>query len=406
MAGATSLARGGYVEHLRGLATEAGRPVADVLLDEAWLLHRTSLIRIGLILLVASSALWFSLQHEGFRRHGLAWVLLGLLAMDLGQVDRLIVHPEKGLLTVANDGSRGSRLVPARGLIGPPPPVAEARSVTTAERALQKAVGHERIWPLGNLGGSNAWMELGVRSVGGYHAAKLAGYEQVRRRLYDEEPAGRLASWLAVSHVVFNTTFREAEFAYLENAGLVLDRTPLGAQGTYFYRNPGALPRARWATVWRPVAEAPGGGDLGLFLNALQAGDPAVTPVTLDRAPEPAPHGTGSPLPAPVFRKDGLNEVILTTALDQPAVLVLADMMAPGWQVSIDGVPRTLLTADLLLRAVAVPAGNHEVSFVYRDSAVRRGLVLSVAGGVLAVVLILSPILRRLRPVRNQGAEA
>ena len=29
-----------------------------------------------------------------------------------------------------------------------------------------------------------------------------------------------------------------------------------------------------------------------------------------------------------MFRKDGLNEVILSTALDQPAVLVLADTAA------------------------------------------------------------------------------
>ena len=126
----------------------------------------------------------------------------------------------------------------------------------------------------------------------------------------------------------------------------------------------------------------------------------------LPTLPEPAPLATDAPLPAPLFLKDGLNEVVLTTALDQPAVLVLADMMAPGWEGAIDGDSRPLLTADLLLRAVAVPAGNHEVSFVYRDPAVRRGLTLSVAGGVLAIILILSPILRRLRPARNPGAEA
>jgi len=406
LAGATGLVRGGYQDHLRSLATAAGRPVADVLLDEAWLLHRASLVRIGLVLMVAASGLWFSLRHEGFRRQGLVWLLLGLMAMDLGQVDRLVIHPEKGLLTVANDGAGGARLVPARNLIGRLPLVEPEAAVSPADRALQEAVGHQRIWPLGNLGTVNDWMELGIRSVGGYHPAKLAGYEQVRRRLYDREPAGHLANWLGVSHVVFGSRFGDPEFAFLAGAGLILDRSPRGGAGTYYYHNQGALPRARWATAWRPVSETPGGGEIGTFLDALQAAGTAGRPVTLDAVPDPAPRAATAPMPVPGFLRDGMNEVVLTTDLDQPAVLVLADMMAPGWQVFIDGKPRPILTADLLLRAVAVPAGNHEVRFVYRDRAVRRGLILTVAGTLLALLLILSPFLRRLRPAPNPGAEA
>jgi uncharacterized membrane protein YfhO len=66
---------------------------------------------------------------------------------------------------------------------------------------------------------------------------------------------------------------------------------------------------------------------------------------------------------------------------------VLADLNAPGWAVEVDGQAQPLLTADHVLRAVALPAGPHEVRFHYHDPAVRRGLTLTWLGvaGIVAV---------------------
>lgn len=404
LGGATGMARSGYEAGLTSLAESAGRTAAKVLLEEAWNLHRASLVRSGLLLLVAASALWFSSKHANFRQHGLAWVLLGILALDLAQVDRLIIHPERGLLTVARDGSGGARLVPASKLTRKPPRRRDT-GISPADRALRDAVGHERIWPLAGLGGSNAWMVHGIRSVGGYHPAKLAGYEQVRRRLYGERPAGRLANWLGVSQVVYDSPFNAAEFEFLDETGLALDRQPGGGTGTVFYANGAALPRARWAGSWQPNAALPGGGALEPFLDALQAGTRDPRTVALDPAPEPEPAAAQEPLPPPVFVLDGTDEVVLTTSAPVDAVLVLADMNTRGWQVEVDGRPATLLTADLLLRGVAVPAGNHEVRFVYRDPAVGRGLAVSVTGLLVAMGLILFPGLRRRWAARSIGAQ-
>jgi hypothetical protein len=58
--------------------------------------------------------------------------------------------------------------------------------------------------------------------------------------------------------------------------------------------------------------------------------------------------------------------------------------------VSIDGRPATALRGDLVLRAVAVPAGGHLVRWVYRDPWLRRGLACS-AGGSVILLLLLAP---------------
>jgi uncharacterized membrane protein YfhO len=79
-------------------------------------------------------------------------------------------------------------------------------------------------------------------------------------------------------------------------------------------------------------------------------------------------------------------------------VLVLADLWLPGWSATVDGAPAPLLVADHMLRAVALQAGEHEVRFVYRDPALRRGLALTICGVVLLLALAFAgsvPALRR-----------
>ena len=69
-----------------------------------------------------------------------------------------------------------------------------------------------------------------------------------------------------------------------------------------------------------------------------------------------------------------------------PAYLVLSDAWYPGWKVTIDGAPVPLYRADLLFRAVAVPAGTHHVLFTFRPVSLYIGAGLSLAGLVGLVV--------------------
>ena len=121
--------------------------------------------------------------------------------------------------------------------------------------------------------------------------------------------------------------------------------------------------------------------------------------VYLTETPDPAPKTSPGNLPVPQFLVDGLDEVELQVNSPVPALLLLADMMAPGWKVEVDGVSRPLLRADLVLRAVAVDAGQHTVRFHYHDPAVRKGLTLTVIGVILILALLAIPmVLARLRP--------
>ena len=80
------------------------------------------------------------------------------------------------------------------------------------------------------------------------------------------------------------------------------------------------------------------------------------------------------------------------------AWLVLADAWFPGWTATLDGTPTPVLRANYLVRAVAVPAGRHEVVFSYDPPGYATGRAVSGGTwGVLGAALVLAGLLGRRR---------
>jgi uncharacterized membrane protein YfhO len=84
------------------------------------------------------------------------------------------------------------------------------------------------------------------------------------------------------------------------------------------------------------------------------------------------------------------ERVDVAVRTERPAVLVLADAWFPGWTATVDGAPTPVLKADLLLRAVPVPAGSHRVGFRYRPLSVRVGAIVSLAAVGLGVGMVVA----------------
>jgi hypothetical protein len=76
-------------------------------------------------------------------------------------------------------------------------------------------------------------------------------------------------------------------------------------------------------------------------------------------------------------------------------LLVLSDLHYPGWEAAVDRQAVKILRANYLMRAVAIPRGQHEVEFTYRPASFRAGLALSAAGCLALAALLLWALLRR-----------
>lgn len=151
------------------------------------------------------------------------------------------------------------------------------------------------------------------------------------------------------------------------------------------YENARALPRAWLASEARALEEEatlkvirtgrlPDGSAWEPQRTALVESEPGAAPAS-------SPQG-GS---AEVLRFEP-NRVDVKTKAGVPSILVLGENHYPGWRAYLDGEPVGVLRVNYNQRGVRVPAGEHEVRFVYRPKSVFAGAVISL---LMAALLIL-----------------
>jgi hypothetical protein len=100
---------------------------------------------------------------------------------------------------------------------------------------------------------------------------------------------------------------------------------------------------------------------------------------------EKSPTGLGASIDLPVVGSATIisreaNKVVIETASEHEAILVLSDSYYPGWQAEIDGVEVETLRADYVFRGVPLPEGRHTVVFKFRPRSFFFGAMISCAG--------------------------
>lgn len=101
------------------------------------------------------------------------------------------------------------------------------------------------------------------------------------------------------------------------------------------------------------------------------------------------------------------SSVEIETSAPGRRLLVLSDVMYPGWQASVDGRPASIVTTNGVFRGVSVPSGTHRVEFSFAPGRFRVGLI---ASGMCIVGLIVAgageAIRHRRRRLRDEGPSA
>ncbi|MCY4107880.1 MAG: YfhO family protein, partial [Chloroflexi bacterium] len=83
------------------------------------------------------------------------------------------------------------------------------------------------------------------------------------------------------------------------------------------------------------------------------------------------------------------------------AILVVGDAIYPGWKVRIDGEEAPVMRANMLFKAVPVPAGSHEVAFSYESNAFLLGTRISIASLVALLAAAVALVLWDRRKARQ-----
>lgn len=96
-----------------------------------------------------------------------------------------------------------------------------------------------------------------------------------------------------------------------------------------------------------------------------------------------------------VITQYDLNQVVIRTETDGPAYLVLADSYYPGWRATVDGAPTAVYRANSVVRAVAVPAGVHEVVFTFRPMDFYAGAALTAVTFLFVMAALAASIVAK-----------
>ncbi len=163
------------------------------------------------------------------------------------------------------------------------------------------------------------------------------------------------------------------------------------------YENADVLPRAFVVADAALVSDDDPGTEDALKLMRDPAFDPAQT-VTLSGETDvfsPLPEvgeglGVGSaPIQSVQMTAYTDTRVALTVTSDAPGYLVLTDAYYPGWVATVDGSETPIQRADVMFRAVSIPAGTSEVVFEYRPAWLPLAPLIGAAAWIVAVIALL-----------------
>ncbi len=336
-------------------------------------------VRMGLILLTSAAAVF---AFTSIRR--MSAVTLSLLVLVVGmtdyyRVDHIILHPE----TLRLHEHDAYRVIRSR------PDTERYLRTDDMMTFLQQQTGTFRVFPMDSpqrpfsaLFSSNRWMVFDISSVGGYHPAKLSAYDDFLRSYAASLANGSFAlvDMMNVRFIVSGTRLPDDRWEP------VWTGRDYEGQPRAIYENPFALPRA-WVVGEYRVA----GGTETLAAIAAPDFDPRRL-VYLDREPPLQPQ-PGDTVVVEESRRE-MDEVAFTVDLARPGILVVSEVYYPDWKATVDGVPAEVMRANHVLRALALPAGRHEIVFHYDRSLIEKSAGVSIAAFVLTLAALLGSLLR------------
>ncbi len=403
------------MDHWTSMARGFGRsaPPAAAMAAAADL-ARGDALRLGAILL-AALALLVTATRRSLPRAFVVGSLGALLALDLAMVDRPLLHPEHSLPQVARQGRRLVS-VPSAPLVRDPSFVEGYTEETALARWLRARDPRPRVLPLGGYEGDNRLAAQHLVSLGGYHAAKLKTYEDLRAALYDpRRPRFDLAPHLGAQWLVSERSLGESAVASLASLGLQLESGPAyaGDDGEV-WRISGSRPRARLVHAYELEAK---GEDTTSELPTEEVLRRVLAPshlrqesIVISAEPDPRPRPASDAASERVEKvHESFGEVVWKVRASAPGLLCVADPFYPQWRVEVNGTARPLLRAEHALRAVALEAGESEVRFYYAGTRYAAGRRWSrLCAGLILLGLVAEPIWwwrRRRRAAENGGIE-
>lgn len=214
------------------------------------------------------------------------------------------------------------------------------------------------------------------KTIGGYHAAKLTRYNDLIEKQISRNNEGVL-NMLNTKYIMGRATDAQGQPA--------LD--PAGNEVWMAQRNPGALGNAWWVSDLRYVA------DDNAEMAALDSLNTATTAVVNKQYASVLGKASADSTATVKETSYAPNKLTYRTHSAKDGVVVFSEIYFPwGWKATIDGKEAPISRVNYVLRALRVPAGDHDIVFTFNPQSLAVTNSLSVAA-VIAIYIIIGAAL-------------
>lgn len=218
-------------------------------------------------------------------------------------------------------------------------------------------------------------------SIGGYHGAKIRRYQDLIENSISPELQKLSAGLRSISSFdQLDSVFKPLNALNMLNTKYIIidpERPPL--------INDQALGNAWFVNSFRLVDNP----DQEIAaVNEIDPSDEVVANIRnkdeIEKAnPDP---GTEEEINLASYKA---NELVYEASSDAPKLAVFSEIYYPkGWNVYVDGEKSEYFRVNYVLRAMVVPAGNHEITFRFEPQSYNTGNTISLAGSILLILMI------------------
>jgi hypothetical protein len=128
--------------------------------------------------------------------------------------------------------------------------------------------------------------------------------------------------------------------------------------------------------------------DRKAFERLTMKGHSPANTVVVDRSPSLHVSNTGAVGNARIIEEDN-EHILISTDSANNSILLLTDTYHNGWKAFVDGKEEEILRGNYAFRAVCVPSGKHTVAFSFEHPGLRTAVIISIAGSIAFLSLII-----------------
>jgi hypothetical protein len=342
--------------------------LSSALISDRKILLRGDAFRSFILILLGTTVI-LAFYYEKIRREYAIAILALLFLTDMWFVDKRYLNADKFVRKEAK---------------------AKLSAPTAADNFILKDLSDYRVLNLSVSPFNDATTSLYHKSIGGYHGAKLERYQE----LIDTSLTKDINLIQTVSGKA--KTIEEIQAIFNSTPGLNMLNTK------YVIYNPGNPPiinQKALGNAWfveTPVIVNNANEELS-GVNKIDPSKQAVIDINFkDQVTKTDyPISAGDKIELKSYKA---NELVYSSTSQGERLAVFSEIYYPaGWKSYIDGAESKYFRSDYVLRGMIVPAGDHEIKFIFKPSSYIVGNKISMISSAVFILLLAAYFLTKLK---------